>query len=724
MTKDVQLLFEQAEKERQKLGDSYISTGSMFLACFDPSVPKTSELLKELGLTYEASSGALANARGNGKVDKKDSETRQSMLDEYTTDITAMARRGILDPVIGRSDEVTRTIEILSRRKKNNPILIGEPGVGKTVIVEGLAQQIVAADVPEYLLNKRVLSLEMGTLIAGAKMQGEFEERLKKIIDEVTASSGEIILFIDELHTVVGAGRTGGGLDASNMLKPALAKGVLQTIGATTIKEYKQFIESDKALERRFQPVQVQQPSVKETIEILKGLQEKYEAHHQIEYTEDAIEAAAELSDRYLTERFLPDKAIDLMDEAGASKRMKIIYTPPGLRDLETKRHDLVNKKSQAFNDQDFEKMAQYQMEISQLESKLRDERDEHASSFSDEERQVTSDNIANIISRLTGIPVEKMVAEEADKLVHLEEHFAKRVIGQENAIKSVSDAIRRNRAGLRDMSRPVASFLFLGPTGVGKTELTKAISEQLMNDESKIIRVDMSEFMEKHSVSKLIGSPPGYVGYGEGGQLTERVRRQPYSVVLFDEFEKAHSDVYNLLLQVLDEGWLTDGEGNRVSFRNCVIIGTSNIGSEILTDRKRPIGMGMQYEEWDQGDERAEVMKEVKKFLRPEFINRLDEIIVFNRLEMKELEKILDLQVDDLRKRMAERGLELKIGKDVKEHILKSIDSTNYGARPLRRRLEHMVENKIAALMIAEKIEKSAKISVTVKNGEVEVTS
>lgn len=701
ISQDVQNLFNGGETERRRIGDAYISTGAMFLACFREDVPGTRRILTELGLTHEACAAALVNLRGTAKIDQKDAESRLSMLEEYTTDVTAMARRGELDPVIGREEEIRRVIEILSRRKKNNPVLIGEPGVGKTVIVEGLAQEIVAANVPEHLLNKRVVSLEMGALIAGAKMQGEFEERLKKVVDEIVGAQGEVILFIDELHTVVGAGRSGGGLDASNMLKPVLARGLLQCIGATTLKEYRQYIESDKALERRFQPVRVEPPSVGQTIQILQGLRPKYESHHQIEYTDDAITSAAELSDRYLTERFLPDKAIDLIDESGASKRLKVIFTPPELRGLESRKQELQSKKAQAFGRQNFEEMARYQMELSRLEDDLRTARERHAKSSPEVEKKVDTPDIAAVVSRITGVPVNKIVAEEAEKLAHLEEILARRVIGQEHAVRSVANAIRRNRAGLRQASRPVASFLFLGPTGVGKTELVKALAEQLMDDENKIIRVDMSELMEKHSVSKLIGAPPGYVGYGEGGQLTERVRRQPYSVVLFDEFEKAHPDIYNILLQVLDEGWLTDGEGRKVSFRNTVIVGTSNIGSEILTDKRRPVGIGAQNANYTDEDERHAVMEEVRRFLRPEFLNRLDEVIIFRRLGKDELAKIMDLQLRELAGRLQKAGFALEVGPGVPELILRGVDTANYGARPLRRRIEQLIENPVATALI-----------------------
>jgi ATP-dependent Clp protease ATP-binding subunit ClpC len=724
ITGDVQALFQRADQIRNKLGDAYISTGTMFLAAFDTSVPGTSKVLKKLKLGYEECEKMLLDVRGSNKIDAKDAETRQTMLDKYTNDVTAMARRGLLDPVIGREKEIKRVIEILSRRKKNNPVLIGEPGVGKTVIVEGLAQQIVAADVPEYLLNKRVLSLEMGSLIAGAKMQGEFEERLKSVVDEVVAASGSVILFIDELHTVVGAGRSGGGLDASNMLKPALARGVLQTIGATTLKEYKQYIESDKALERRFQPVVVEQPSVDETIQILQGIQPKYESHHQVEYSDEAITAAAVLSEKYLTDRFLPDKAIDLIDEAGASRRLKVIYTPPELRELETRKRELLDKKSTAYQEHDFEKMALHQMEITRVEDELREKREALTETHSKADRIVTEDDISSIISRSTGIPANRIVEEEVEKLKDIEAAFKKRIIGQDHVVESVSNAIRRNRAGLRRANRPVASFLFLGPTGVGKTEMVKAIAEQVMDDENRIIRVDMSEYMERHSVARLIGSPPGYVGYGEGGQLTEKVRRQPYSVVLFDEFEKAHPDVFNILLQVLDEGWLTDGEGRRVSFRNCIIVGTSNIGSEVLTDRKRPVGLGVQFSDWDKDDENKAVLEEVKKILRPEFINRIDEMIIFNRLGMGELGQILDLQIADLGKRVGDLGLSLEFDQEAKKLILAGIDTTNYGARPVRRALEQIVENQVAATLIgADGAQTGKNLKVGAKNGEIVIS-
>jgi ATP-dependent Clp protease ATP-binding subunit ClpC len=706
MTKDVENLFEAADRERRRMGDSYISTGALFLACFDRTVPGTSRILEEVGLRYEESARVLDQMRGNHKITDREEESRQSALDEYTSDLTALARKGDLDPVIGRDAEIERVIQILSRRKKNNPLLVGEPGVGKTVIAEGLANRIAAADVPEYLLNKRILSLEIATLLAGAKMQGEFEERLKNIRDEVVASSGEIILFIDEIHTVVGAGRASGALDASNMLKPALARGQLQCIGATTNREYKQYIESDKALARRFEAVRVEEPSVEDTIKILKGIQPKYEEHHQVHYTENALIAAAELSHRYIQDRSLPDKAIDLIDEAGAVKRLKVIYTPPDLRKLEKKRQELSEAKSRAFNAQDFEQMSRFQMELVQLETEMEQKKAEFQKERGHEDRSVDREDVATVISKKTGIPLNKMVATEVEKMLNLEEHLQKRVIGQNHAIRSVANAIRRNRAGLRRPNVPIASFLFLGPTGVGKTELAKAIAAEIMDDENRIIRIDMSEYMAKHDVSKLIGSPPGYVGYGEGGQLTEKVKRQPYSVVLFDEFEKAHPDVFNILLQILDEGWLTDSEGQRVSFANCVIIGTSNIGSEVMSDRRTPIGIGAQVNEWSKDQETKEIFKIVKGFLRPEFINRLDEIIIFNRLDSDQFREIVEIMLNDLSKRLARLHVELQVTEAVRDGLVKSIDTANYGARPLKRKMEEKIENPIASLLIKDRVE------------------
>lgn len=723
MTKDVENLFEAGDRERKKLGDAYISTGSLFLACFDPSVPMCLKILNEVGLDYQQCSEALHNIRNGRKILDREEESKLSTLAEYTIDLTLLARKGRLDPVIGRDAEIDRVVQILSRRKKNNPLLLGEPGVGKTVIAEGLANRIVSADVPEYLLNKRILSLEISTLLAGAKMQGEFEERLKSVTDEVIQSSGQIILFIDEIHTVVGAGRSSGGLDASNMLKPALARGELQCIGATTNKEYKQYISTDKALERRFQQVRIDEPDVESTIEILKGLKEKYEAHHGIQYTEDALIAAAELSDRYIPQRSLPDKAIDLIDEAGSETRLNVIFVPQSIRHLEREKQDLLDKKSHAFNEQDFEQMSMYQMKLAEIEDSLTIEKQKNESKRDKLDSVVDQETIAKLLSKTTGIPVSKMMAHESDRLLKLENYLSYRVVGQDHAVKSVASAIRRNRSGLKKKGRPIASFLFLGPTGVGKTELAKAIAAEVMNDEAKIIRIDMSEFMERHDVSKLIGSPPGYVGYGEGGQLTEAVRRQPYSVVLLDEFEKAHPDVFNLLLQVFDEGWLTDSEGQRVSFSNTIIIGTSNLGSEVMGEKKQPIGIGTSISEWSRDDENKEIFKVVKKYLRPELINRLDEIIVFNKLSEDEFSEIIEIVIKDLMLRMRSIGVEANISKEVRSHILKSIDTNQYGARPLNRKVKELIENPIATFLIENSHKEVTKIDVTMFQGEIRVS-
>jgi ATP-dependent Clp protease ATP-binding subunit ClpC len=723
ISQDLKVLFEASDQEKKRLGDTFISTGAIFLGGFNAGVSGVQKAFHEVGLHYEECAKAYDMIRGHSKISDREDENRQSVMEEYTTDLTVMARRGQLDPVLCRDREIEQVIQILSRRKKNNPLLIGEPGVGKTVIAEGLANRIVAADVPEYLLNKRVLLLEMGSLLAGAKMQGEFEERLKTIRDEVIASSGDIILFIDEIHTVVGAGRTSGALDASNMLKPALARGQLQCIGATTLREFKQYIESDKALARRFQTVKVNEPSVEDTIQILNGIKPKYEQHHGVVYTGEALRAAAVLSSKYITERFLPDKAIDLLDEAGAVKRLQLIYTPPAMRELEHRKQDLLEKKSQAFNEQDFENMARYQMEISQLESEITKLRENFKSTEKERDCVVEKEEIAKVVAEFTGIPVAKVVAEEAEKLVALEERLGCRVVGQDHAIKSVANAIRRNRSGLKKPGKPIASFLFMGPTGVGKTELAKAIAAEMLDDENRIIRVDMSEYMEKHNVSKLIGSPPGYVGYGEGGQLTEQVRRQPYSVVLFDEFEKAHSDVFNILLQVLDEGWLTDGEGQKVSFSNCVIVGTSNIGAEVMTSRRAPIGIGAQMTEWSQDDICKEMFKIVKNYFRPEFLNRLDEIIIFNRLDKTQFYNILEISIADLKRRLTEVGIEIEFEDEAKKTLIESIETEGFGARPLKRKLEQLVENEIATQIIRSHSEPRRKVIVSSdKSGKIVV--
>ena len=548
-----------AEQEARQLGDEFIGTGALFIALFDPGAGHTSGLLRDMGLTREQARKALRESRGGRTLDAREAEERKDPLTQYTRDLTELARKGLLDPVIGREEEIAQVIQTLSRRKKNNPVLIGEAGVGKTVIVEGLAQRIASADIPDTLLNRRLLLLEMGEIIAGAKMRGEFEERLKAVRDAVVEAKGRVILFIDELHSVVGAGAGGGGVDAPSLLKPALAQGTLQVIGSDTTDEYRRFVEADKALERRFHPILVREPSVAESVAILTGLAARYEGHHQIRYQPEALEAAAQLSERYITDRQLPDKAVDLIDEAGSRKHLRLISVPQGVRELERERQRLSREKADAYEARDFETAASRQMQLFKTEERLSAERSAWEEERKQEEAVIDAEDIAEVVSRWTGIPVARMVEKEARKLARMEESLHQRIVSQEDAVRSVSDAIRRNRAGIAATRRPIGSFLFLGPSGVGKTELARALAEFLLDDESRIIRLDMSEYMERHEVSKMIGAPPGYIGYGEGGQLTEQVRRQPYSVVLLDEVEKAHPDVFNMLLQILEDGRLTD---------------------------------------------------------------------------------------------------------------------------------------------------------------------
>ena len=723
ISQDLLTILEVSDEERSRLGDTFISTGAIILAAFSERVPSTKQLLDNQGLKYKDFSNKLVQVRGVKKITEKDSESRQSFLGEYTTDLTQMARRNELDPVIGRANEIQDVMSILARRKKNNPILIGEPGVGKTVVVEGLAQIIISDDAPSSLRDKKILSLEMGSLIAGAKVQGEFEERLKKIIDEIVASSGEVILFIDEIHTVVGAGRSGGGLDASNMLKPMLARGALRCIGATTLKEYKKYIESDKALERRFQPVKLEPPTVKQTVEILKGIASKYEEHHGVVYTPESLTAAAIMSDRYLQDRFLPDKAIDLIDEAGAAKQLRASNRPQKLKQLEVKRKELQDNKSKSFEQNEFEQMANFQVDLIKTESEIVTLKNKLERELPESSKTIEKDDIAKLIERKTGIPATQIVVSESEKLLDLEKRIHNRIVGQTAAVDAVANAIRRNRAGLRRENAPIASFLFLGPTGVGKTELAKALAHEVLDSASKIIRIDMSEYMERHDVSKLIGSPPGYIGYGEGGQLTEAVRQRPYSVVLFDEFEKAHPDVYNLLLQVLDEGYLTDAEGRRISFRNCIVVGTSNLGSDLLVEGSKRVGFGIS--EKEKGLDVAEQIKaEVKKFLRPELINRFDDIIVFEKLDKTELSAILKIMVSDLCERILHKyNLTLEISEEIYQLILSKVDEQNFGARPLRRSLERMVEDKLAKFLIRPRTSTIKTLKLGIEDGEVVIS-
>lgn len=622
--------------EARKLNHNFVGTEHILLGLIRENEGVAARVLANLDLNITKARSQVVKLLGSPEMAGKDANASKSQntptLDELARDLTVIAKDGTLDPVIGRSAEITRVIEVLSRRTKNNPVLIGEPGVGKTAIVEGLAQAIINNEVPETLKGKRVMSLDMGTVVAGTKYRGEFEERLKKVMEEIH-QAGNIILFIDELHTLIGAGGAEGAIDASNILKPALARGELQCIGATTLEEYRKYIEKDAALERRFQPVQVDQPNVEDAIEILKGLRDRYEAHHRIKISDEALVAAVKMSDRYISDRFLPDKAIDLIDEAGSKVRLRNYTTPPSLKELEAELEKVKNEKDAAVHSQEFEQAASLRDKQTQLEKKLEETKKEWQKTQGSNNTSVTEDDIANVVAQWTGIPIAKIAETESQKLLNLEEILHNRVIGQSDAVSSISKAVRRARAGLKDPKRPIGSFIFLGPTGVGKTELAKALAEAMFGEEDAMIRVDMSEFMEKHSVSRMVGSPPGYVGHDDGGQLTEKVRRKPYSVILFDEIEKAHPDVFNILLQVLDDGRLTDSKGRTVDFRNTVIIMTSNVGAQEIKDNKF-VGFGGQTAAQDYETIRKMMMDELKKQFRPEFLNRIDDIIVFHKLE------------------------------------------------------------------------------------------
>jgi ATP-dependent Clp protease ATP-binding subunit ClpC len=708
-----------AEEEARGLGDGYIGTGALFIALFDSRSGHSAALLRDLGITREQARKALKEIRGGRTLEAQDSETQRDPLSQYTRDLTQLARRGELDPVIDREEEIAQVIQTLSRRKKNNPALIGEAGVGKTVIVEALAQRIVSADVPDTLLNRRLLVLDMGELVAGAKMRGEFEERLKAVRDAVVEARGRVILFIDELHSVVGAGAGGGGLDAPSMLKPALAQGSLQVIGADTMDEYRRFVEADKALERRFHPILVREPSVPETIAILTGLAPRYEHHHALHYRPEALEAAAQLAERYIPDRRLPDKAVDLIDEAGSRRHLRLISMPRELRELEQERQQLLQAKAEAYEQRDFETAAGKQMALLKVEERLAAARRGWEEERGRTEAVVGEQDIAEVVSRWTGIPVARMVETEADKLARMEENLHRRIVSQEDAVRSVSDAIRRNRAGIGASRRPIGSFLFLGPSGVGKTELARALAEFLLDDESRIVRLDMSEYMERHEVSKMIGAPPGYIGYGEGGQLTERVRRQPYSVVLLDEVEKAHPDVFNMLLQILEDGQLTDAQGRKVSFRNTILIGTSNLGTEALSPDHRPIGF---VHDATPGYEEARqlVLTEVKRFFKPEFLNRLDDIIVFHYLEPEHVRRIAEMFISELTRRLQARQIHLEVEPAVLDRLAQEGFDPVYGARPLRREVERKLENPLAMKMVREECPPGSRVRAVLRDGQV----
>ena len=671
----------------------------------------------------ESSNSSGKSKRGKG------SYNQTPTLNQFGEDLTKKAEEGKLDPIIGRKEEIERVIQILSRRTKNNPCLIGEPGVGKTAVVEGLAQKIVASDVPEILKDKRVVTLDISGMVAGAKYRGDFEERIKKTLEEVK-KSGDIILFIDEIHTIVGAGAAEGAIDAANILKPLLARGEIQLVGATTLNEYRKFIEKDSALERRFSPVTVSEPSEKDTIQILKGIRDKYEAHHNVKITDEAIEAAVNLSVRYVNDRFLPDKAIDLIDEAASRARIKTFTEPDNFKKIQEDIEKIKNEKEEAVINQKFEKAAELRDKERTLKDKLEKEQNKWKNKNTKEIVNITEENIAEVIASWTGIPAKKITEDENEKLKNLENELHKRVIGQNEAVEAVAKAIRRGRVGLKDPKRPIGSFLFLGPTGVGKTELSKALAEVLFGDENAMVRVDMSEFMEPHSVSKLIGSPPGYVGFDEGGQLTEKIRRKPYSVILFDEIEKAHPDVMNMLLQILEDGRLTDSQGRTVNFKNTVIIMTSNLGARAITDKKFLGFTNNSAEDKNENDKkeyentRKEVMEILKKELRPEFINRIDEIIVFHKLNDTEIEQIIDIMLKDVVNRLKEQKYQIELEPEVKELIAKEGIDKNFGARPLRRTIQNLVEDKLAEEILDGKLSKGKISKFTVKDGKMRQVS
>ena len=707
--------------EARKIGHSYVGTEHILLGLIREGEGVAARVLNNLGVSLNKARQQVLQLLGSHEASTAQSGRGGSgantpTLDSLARDLTAQAKDGGLDPVIGRSSEIERVIEILSRRTKNNPVLIGEPGVGKTAIAEGLAQQVINNEVPEILRNKRVMTLDMGTVVAGTKYRGEFEDRLKKVMDEIR-QAGNIILFIDELHTLIGAGGAEGAIDASNILKPSLARGELQCIGATTLDEYRKYIEKDAALERRFQPIQVDEPTADESIQILKGLRDRYEAHHRVKITDATIEAAVRLSDRYISDRFLPDKAIDLIDEAASKVRLRSYTTPPNLKELEQNLEEVKKEKDAAVQSQEFEKAAALRDSEQKLKEQLDQTQQEWKQKQGQESTEVTSEDIAMVVGNWTGIPVSKLEEEESSRLLRMEDILHNRVIGQDEAVKVVSKAVRRARAGLKDPKRPIGSFIFLGPTGVGKTELARAVAETLFGDEEAIIRIDMSEYMERHTTSRLVGSPPGYVGHDEGGQLTEKVRQKPYSVILLDEIEKAHPDVFNILLQVLDDGRLTDSKGRVVDFRNTAIIMTSNVGAETLKKNKH-VGFTVD-ENSGYDDMKSKVLEELKRTFRPEFLNRIDEIIVFHELAKGHLSQIVKLLLHELKTRIKQQGIEVDVTEDAISKIVEEGHDPEYGARPLKRAIQRRIEDKLSEELLKGNVQKGDHVTIDYKDDQ-----
>jgi len=714
--------FELAFRQSQEIGDRYIGPEHILLGLIAEGEGLAAQTLQKYGVTLEKARKAVAGRAKPGKKKGAPAKPKSNTptLDKYSRDLTSMAKEGKLDPVIGRSDEVARVVQVLSRRTKNNPVLIGEPGVGKTAIAEGLAQKVIAGNIPETLKDKRVVALDISAMVAGTKYRGEFEKRLKKAIDEIDKAKGKIVLFIDELHTIVGAGGSEGAIDASNILKPALARGQLQAIGATTLNEYKKYIEKDAALERRFQPVLVEEPNVEDTIAILRGLRDKYEAHHKTTISDEAIVAAASLSDRYIKDRFLPDKAIDLIDEAASKIRIQSLEAPDEIKKLEKQIKDLEKEKDASKRNR--KKATELNKKIKKLKEDKKDLDGTWRKDKATGQPTVLASDIEKLVSEWTGVPVSQLAEKEVDKLLKLEQRLHARVIGQDEAVSAVAEAVRRGRAGLKDPDRPIGSFIFLGPTGVGKTELAKALAEQVFGDEDALIRIDMSEYMEQHSVAKLTGSPPGYVGYEEGGQLTEKVRRKPYSVILFDEIEKAHPDVFNMLLQILDDGRLTDSKGRTVDFKNTIIIATSNIGSQKIqqaTDGQIGFENGAGKKKLSKQELRSELMDELKKTFRPEFLNRVDEIIIFEALDRKEIKQIVDLLVADVCRLLHAQDISLELTEKAKDKVAAEGYDPMFGARPLKRLIQKEIENPLSKMILEGKFKGGDNVKVDVKKDE-----